>query len=126
VALGLLTLGLGQCGFAPPRVGQPGVDDPERLARIPQARRIFLRQLPGERARHEPRAPTPWVTFTPSNGLPDRVVKALLRDRRVRQALLAKIGPAGNKAKPGPTYGVKSHAWSALAVAVTAEARGVP
>lgn len=42
------------------------------------------------------------------------------KDPQVRAALLALIGPQGTKAKPGPTYGVKSHAWSALAVAVTA------
>jgi hypothetical protein len=45
------------------------------------------------------------------------------KDPNVRQALLDKIGQPGTKKAPGPTYGVKSHAWSALAVAVTAEAR---
>lgn len=42
------------------------------------------------------------------------------KDPNIRQALLDKLGPQGTKAAPGPTYGVKSHAWSALAVAVTA------
>lgn len=42
------------------------------------------------------------------------------KDPNIRQALLDKLGPQGTKAKPGPTYGVKSHAWAALAVAVTA------
>ena len=42
------------------------------------------------------------------------------KDPNVRQALLDKLGPAGTKKAPGPCYGVKSHAWSALAVAVTA------
>ena len=42
------------------------------------------------------------------------------KDANIRQALLDKVGPAGSKKTPGPTYGVKSHAWSALAVAVTA------
>jgi len=42
------------------------------------------------------------------------------KDANIRQALLDKLGPQGNKANPGPTYGVKSHAWAALAVAVTA------
>lgn len=42
------------------------------------------------------------------------------KDANVRQALIDKLGPVGTKAKPGPLYGVKSHAWSALAVAVTA------
>ncbi len=35
---------------------------------------------------------------------------------RVRQLL----GEKGTKAKPGPTFGVSSHAWAALAVAYTA------
>jgi hypothetical protein len=42
------------------------------------------------------------------------------KDTNVRQALLDLVGPQGVKAKPGPTYGVKSHAWQALGVAVTA------
>jgi hypothetical protein len=42
------------------------------------------------------------------------------KDTNIRQALIDKIGPQGVKASPGPTYGVKSHAWPALAVAVTA------
>lgn len=47
------------------------------------------------------------------------------KDTHIRQALLDKFGPIGTKATPGPLYGVKSHAWSALAVAVTAhETRG--
>lgn len=46
--------------------------------------------------------------------------QARAKDPNVRQALLDKIGPVGKKAAPGPCYGVTSHAWSALAVAVTA------
>lgn len=42
------------------------------------------------------------------------------KDANIRQALLDRIGPRGTKKAPGPTYGVSSHAWSALAVAVTA------
>lgn len=42
------------------------------------------------------------------------------KDANVRQALIDKLGPVGTKANPGPLHGVKSHAWSALAVAVTA------
>ena len=42
------------------------------------------------------------------------------KDTNVRQALIDKLGAPGTKAKPGPTYGIKSHAWPALAVAVTA------
>lgn len=45
------------------------------------------------------------------------------KDKNIRQALLDLLGPPGTKKAPGPTYGVASHAWSALAVAVTAEAQ---
>lgn len=41
------------------------------------------------------------------------------KDANIRCALIDKIGPQGNKKSPGPTYGIKSHRWSALAVAVT-------
>jgi hypothetical protein len=44
---------------------------------------------------------------------------ARAKDANIRQALLDLIGPQGVKARPGPTYGVKSHAWPALAVAAT-------
>jgi hypothetical protein len=42
------------------------------------------------------------------------------KDANVRQALLDLIGPQGTKKNQGPTYGIKSHTWSALAVAVYA------
>lgn len=42
------------------------------------------------------------------------------KDPNIRAALLDLIGPQGTKREPGPTYGVKSHEWAALAVAVTA------
>lgn len=42
------------------------------------------------------------------------------KDANVRQALIDLIGPQGTKKQPGPTHGVKSHAWAALGVAVTA------
>jgi hypothetical protein len=42
------------------------------------------------------------------------------KDANIRQALIDLIGPQGTKKAPGPTYGVKSHAWAALGVAVTA------
>lgn len=45
---------------------------------------------------------------------------ARAKDSNIRQALLDKLGPVGTKKAPGPLYGVKSHAWPALAVAVTA------
>lgn len=44
------------------------------------------------------------------------------KDPNIRQALLDLIGPQGTKKSPGPLYGIKSHAWAALAVAVTAGA----
>ena len=44
------------------------------------------------------------------------------KDANVRQALIDKLGPPGTKRHPGPTHGVTSHAWQALAVAVVASA----
>jgi hypothetical protein len=41
------------------------------------------------------------------------------KDANIRQALLDLIGPQGTKKAPGPTYGIKSHAWAALAVGAT-------
>ena len=50
------------------------------------------------------------------------------KDANIRQALIdiyggSKEAAIGKKASPGPLYGVSSHAWAALAVAVTAAAR---
>lgn len=45
---------------------------------------------------------------------------ARAKDANIRQALIDKLGAPGVKANKGPTYGVKSHAWAALGVAVTA------
>lgn len=56
---------------------------------------------------------------------------ARAKDANIRQALIDKFGPGkekaiGKKASPGPLYGIKSHLWAALAVAVTcAETRDV-
>lgn len=52
------------------------------------------------------------------------------KDPNIRQALLdmfpasggGKTPQIGTKKQPGPLYGVKSHIWAALAVAVTCEA----
>lgn len=44
---------------------------------------------------------------------------ARAKDPHVRQAVIDRLGGKGTKRDPGPTYGVASHAWSALAVAVT-------
>lgn len=50
------------------------------------------------------------------------------KDANVRQAILDAYGgkevAIGRKANPGPLYGVTSHAWAALAVAITARDRG--
>lgn len=40
------------------------------------------------------------------------------KDANIRQALLDRCGPVGVKKQQGPLYGVKSHCWAALAVAV--------
>lgn len=48
------------------------------------------------------------------------------KDPNIRQALLDKVGHPGVKKAPGPTYGVKSHAWAALGVAVTAAETEAP
>jgi len=49
------------------------------------------------------------------------------KETNIRQALLDRFGPVGTKKAPGPLYGVKSHIWSALAVAVTAsETKEIP
>ena len=53
------------------------------------------------------------------------------KDPNVRQALIdlfpatggGKVPQIGTKAQPGPLYGVSSHAWPALGVAITAAAR---
>lgn len=45
-----------------------------------------------------------------------KTVKA--RDGNIRQALIDRLGPKGTKKQPGPTYGVSSHVWPALAVAL--------
>ena len=51
---------------------------------------------------------------------------ARAKDANIRQALIDRLGPVGTKKRPGPLYGVKSHVWAALAVAVTAWDKRVP
>jgi len=43
------------------------------------------------------------------------------KDKDIRQALLKKLGGQGTKKQPGATYGITSHCWAALAVAVYAK-----
>ncbi len=40
------------------------------------------------------------------------------KDSNIRQALIDRFGPPGTKKAPGRLYGVRSHEWPALAVAV--------
>lgn len=57
---------------------------------------------------------------------------ARAKDANIRQALLDRFPPTGGgktpqvgtKAKPGPLYGVSSHLWAALAVAVSSQDAG--
>jgi hypothetical protein len=65
-----------------------------------------------------------FVKAGPVHLLSRRKVKQVLcnnvsaKDPHVREALLHKVGPVGNKKSPGPMYGVTSHKIAALAVAV--------
>lgn len=43
------------------------------------------------------------------------------KDANVRQALIDLVGVQGTKKNPGPTFGITSHTWSALAIALYAE-----
>lgn len=42
---------------------------------------------------------------------------ARAKDANIRQALIDKYGAPGTKKSPGATYGLKSHLWSAFAIA---------
>ena len=44
---------------------------------------------------------------------------ARAKDSNVRQALVDRFGDPGTKKNPGKLYGIKSHLWPALALAVT-------
>jgi hypothetical protein len=41
------------------------------------------------------------------------------KDGNIRQALIDRLGVVGTKKKPGPLFGISSHLWAALAVAIT-------
>ncbi len=62
--------------------------------------------------------------------MPRRIIKqhlchtARATDANIRQALIDRFGPStekaiGSKKQPGPLFGIKSHCWAALAVAIT-------
>lgn len=60
----------------------------------------------------------PLVELSPQE-VKDRLCNApSAKDPAVRQALIDLLGPVGTKKNPGPCFGVSSHAWRALAVAV--------
>lgn len=40
-------------------------------------------------------------------------------DSTIREALIERFGKPGSKRKPGPTFGITSDMWSAMAIAVT-------
>ena len=72
----------------------------------------------------------------PVHRIPRRDVKMHLcgnmraRDSNIRQAIINRYGgkqkAIGRKASPGPLYGIKSHEWAALALALTYWDREVP
>lgn len=41
------------------------------------------------------------------------------KDKNIRMALINRFGEPGTKKNPGKLYGIKTHLWAALAVAVT-------
>ena len=66
------------------------------------------------------RRPYPWMELTRQKVKHLVCGRTNVGDPEVRKALIDRFGRVGTKAMPGPTYGVTSHAWSALAVAVAA------
>lgn len=48
---------------------------------------------------------------------------ARAKDANIRQALIDRFGEPGVKKSPGTLYGIKSHLWAALAIAVFAHDR---
>jgi hypothetical protein len=60
------------------------------------------------------------AVLIPRNTVRTRVARsAFAGDPEVRKALIARFGPVGTARQPGPLYGITSHRWAALAVAVT-------
>lgn len=67
--------------------------------------------------------------YAPCNRMPRKTVKVHLcessraTDSNIRVALIDRFGGTeraiGKKKTPGPLYGIKSHEWAALAIAVT-------
>lgn len=72
-----------------------------------------------------------YLQIAKERGVPSRLVYRLevkthlchsikAKDSNIRQALIDRLGAPGTKKQPGPTYGIRSHMWAALALAVTA------
>src|SRR5580692_5086820 len=72
----------------------------------------------------------PWKLVGRKSGVKMHICQsARATDANIRQALIDRFGELGKKSSPGVLFGVKSHLWSALAVAVTAfdqQAKEVP
>jgi hypothetical protein len=67
--------------------------------------------------------PHPWARVTRGEVKMHLCESMRAKDKNVRQALIDKFGgdsvAIGKKKSPGPLYGISSHCWAALAVAVT-------
>lgn len=74
----------------------------------------------GGRAHRQIAAPVLVTRLRAKTHLRDRTGTMPIGDAGVRRQLIQLFGDPGRKASPGPTYGVTSHAWSALAVAFAA------
>lgn len=68
-----------------------------------------------------------WQSAVPMRGEPQRITRhhiklhhcqsSRAKDANIRQSLVDKYGEPGTKKEQGKTYGLKSHLWSAFAVA---------
>lgn len=71
----------------------------------------------------ECREPDPWRFIYRNDVKLHLCGSSRAKDANIRAACIALLGPPGTKKAKGPTYGVTSHAWQALGVALTAEAQ---
>jgi hypothetical protein len=60
------------------------------------------------------------VTLIPRNTVRTKLAGPHAGDKEVRAAIIERLGPVGTKRAPGPLWGLKSHEWAALAVALVA------